>query len=201
LKSLAELVAIVAVALFFALAIQAFAIKPYLIPSRSMAPTLQEGQRVIVNRISHKLGSDPKIGDITVFRPPAGADSDRCGIAGEGPGYYGAASHRSCSRPTVQRSNQTFVKRVVGLPGNTIAVHDGHVIRNGRPTREPFTAACGASTECNLDPITVPKGEYFLMGDNRGESNDSRYWGPVPRDWIIGEAIVTYWPPGRIGVP
>jgi signal peptidase I len=184
LKSLAELVAIVAVALFFALAIQAFAIKPYLIPSRSMAPTLQEGQRVIVNRISHKLGSDPKIGDITVFRPPAGADSDR-----------------SCSRPTVQRSNQTFVKRVVGLPGNTIAVHDGHVIRNGRPTREPFTAACGASTECNLDPITVPKGEYFLMGDNRGESNDSRYWGPVPRDWIIGEAIVTYWPPGRIGVP
>jgi signal peptidase I len=101
----------------------------------------------------------------------------------------------------VQRSNQTFVKRVVGLPGDTIAVHDGHVIRNGRATREPFTAACGASTECNLDPITVPKGEYFLMGDNRGESNDSRYWGPVPRDWIIGEAIVTYWPPGRIGVP
>jgi signal peptidase I len=85
LKSLAELVAIVAAALFFALAIQAFAVKPYVIPSRSMAPTLRVGQRVIVDRISHHLGSDPKIGDITVFRPPAGADDDRCGIAGEGP--------------------------------------------------------------------------------------------------------------------
>ena len=201
LKSLAELVAIVAAALFFALAIQAFAVKPYVIPSRSMAPTLRVGQRVIVDRISHHLGSDPKIGDITVFRPPAGADDDRCGIAGEGPDYYGAASHRSCSRPTGQQSDQTFVKRVVGLPGDTIAVRDGHVIRNGRLTREPFTAACGASTECNLDPITVPGGEYFLMGDNRGASNDSRYWGPVPRDWIIGKAVVTYWPPDRIGAP
>jgi signal peptidase I len=200
-KSFAELVGIVAVALFFALAIQAFAVKPYLIPSGSMVPTLQVGQRVLVDRISHHLGGDPKLGDITVFTPPAGADDDRCGVTGEGPDYDGAASHRSCSRPTAKHSDQTFIKRVVGVPGDTIAVRDGHVIRNGRLTSEPFTAACGAATECNLDPIKVPSGEYFLMGDNRGASNDSRYWGPVPRDWIIGKAIVTYWPLNRIGAP
>lgn len=192
---------IVAVALFFALAIQALAVKPYLIPSRSMTPTLQVGQRVLVDRISHHLGSDPQIGDITVFTPPAGADDSRCGIAGEGPDYDGVASHRSCSRSTAQHSSQTFVKRVVGLPGDTIAIRDGHVIRNGNLTREPFAAACGAASECNLDTIRVPRGQYFLMGDNRGESNDSRYWGPVPRQWIIGKAFATYWPPNRIGTP
>jgi signal peptidase I len=201
LKSFAELVAIVAVALFFALAIQALAVKPYLIPTPSMVPTLAVGQRVLVNRLSHHLGADPKLGDITVFTPPAGADDDRCGLPGEGPGYDGPASHRSCSRPTPTQSHETYVKRIVGLPGDTIAVRDGHVVRNGHMTREPFTAPCGDAAECNLDAITVPPDQYFLMGDNRGASNDSRYWGPVPRKWIIGKAIVTYWPLGRIGTP
>lgn len=166
-----------------------------------MEPTLQIGQRVLVDRISHHLGADPKIGDVTVFRPPAGADDNRCGVAGEGPTYDGPASRHSCSRSTPERSDQTFVKRVVGLPRDTIAVRDGHVIRNGRLTREPSTANCGAGTACNLDPIKVPSGQYCLMGDNRGASNDSRYWGPVSRGRIIGEAVVTYWPPNRIGAP
>jgi signal peptidase I len=193
-----EMVAIVGAAVFFALTIQAFAVKPYRIPSGSMLPTLQPGQRILVDRFSHLLGSDPAVGDVTVFTPPRGAETSSCGVLGQGPFYDGRASHASCSRPTADRAHTTFVKRVVGVPGDTIAVRNGHVIRNGRPATEPFASSCGGA-ECNLDAITVPSGSYFLMGDNRGNSDDSRYWGPVPRSWIIGQAFVSYWPLGRVG--
>jgi signal peptidase I len=199
-----ELVALVAGALFFALAIQAYAVKPYVIPSESMLPALAPGQRVLVDRFSHTLGSDPKIGDITVFRPPSGAETDgegQCGTAGEGPSYdYGPASTQSCSHPTAERGEKTYIKRLVGLPGDRIEIRNGHVVRNGRRASEPFANAC-EDPACNLDPIVVAKGEYFLMGDNRDNSNDSRFWGPVPRAWIIGKAVATYWPPSRIGAP
>src|SRR3954449_6479129 len=198
LRSMLEMVVIVAAAVFFALTIQAFAVKPYRIPSGSMLPTLKPGQRILVDRFSHLTGSNPAVGDITVFTPPRGAATNACGITGEGPFYSGPESHASCTRPTATKADTTFVKRVVGLPGDTIAVRNGHVIRNGKPQEEPFASSCEGA-ECNLAPITVPRGDYFLMGDNRGNSDDSRYWGPVPRDWIIGEAIVSYWPLGRLG--
>ncbi len=199
LRSSIELVLIVAVALFFALTIQAFAIKPYRIPSGSMLPTLKIGQRILVDRASHRLGADPKIGDITVFTPPKGAETGACGDPGEGPFYDGGpATRRSCAKPTPQQASTTFVKRVVGLPGDTIAVVNGHVVRNGKLAKEPFASSCGGG-DCNLAPIKVPVGDYFLMGDNRGNSDDSRFWGPVPRSWIIGKAIATYWPPGKLG--
>ena len=202
MRSFAETVAIVATALFFAITIQAFAVKPYKIPSESMAPTLVVGQRVLVDRFSHHVGGDPKLGDITVFMPPPTAESagGQCAIAGEGPSYPGApASRRSCSRAVPGKGPRAFVKRVVGMPGDRIAVRDGHVIRNGRRAREPFAIACGGGPECDLAAIEIPTGHYFLMGDNRGNSADSRYWGPVPRDQIIGRAVATYWPLGRIG--
>jgi signal peptidase I len=200
-----ELVALVAGALFFALAIQAYAVKPYVIPSNSMLPTLKPGQRVLVDRFSHTLGGDPRLGDITVFRPPSGAESangeGQCGATGEGPSYsYGAGSTHACSRPTATRADKAYIKRLVGLPGDRIAVRDGHVIRNGHEASEPFASAC-SDPACNLDPIVIGAGEYFFMGDNRGNSNDSRFWGPVPRAWIIGKAVATYWPPKSIGVP
>jgi signal peptidase I len=199
-----ELVLIVAGALFFALAIQAFAVKPYVIPSPSMLPTLKVGQRILVDRFSHTLGSNPKLGDVTVFHPPRGSDDDgagQCGIPGQGPSYNsGPGIGQSCSKPTAAQASDTFVKRVVGLPGDRIEVRRGHVIRNGVPAKEPFAATCD-DADCNLRAITVPAASYFLMGDNRGESDDSRYWGPVPRAWIIGKAIITYWPPDRIGIP
>jgi signal peptidase I len=200
-----ELVALVAGALFFALAIQAYAVKPYVIPSNSMLPTLKPGQRVLVDRFSHTLGGNPELGDITVFTPPSGAESDtgggQCGAAGEGPSYdYGAGSTHSCSRPTAARADKTYIKRLVGLPGDRIAVRDGHVIRNGREASEPFANSC-SDPVCNLDPIVIGAGEYFFMGDNRDNSNDSRFWGPVPRAWIVGKAVATYWPPKSIGVP
>jgi len=202
LRAFAEQVGVVAAALFFAFVIQAFAVKPYVIPSGSMLPTLQVGQRVLVDRFSHRIGGAPKLGEVTVFMPPPGASlsGGQCAIAGEGPSYdAGPLLHRSCSQALPGAGPKPFVKRVVGLPGDTIAVRGGHVVRNGVRAAEPFAAPCGGGPECNLDPIVVPAGHYFLMGDNRGDSDDSRYWGPVARGQIIGHAVATYWPPSRIG--
>ncbi len=76
----------------------------------------------------------------------------------------------------------------------------GHVIRNGTREKDAYIASCSAGEDCNFPtPIVIPPGDYFMMGDNRGDSDDSRYWGPVPGNWIIGTAFFTYWPPDRIG--
>ena len=197
-RGLLELFVTVAGALFFALAIQAFAVKPYRIPSGSMLPTLKVGQRIIVDRFTHRIGSEPELGDVTVFKPPRGADTSVCGNPGEGPFYGGSLSRQSCSKPTGGEGEEAFVKRIVGLPGDRIAVRDGHVVRNGKQLDEPYMLPCRGGA-CDLQPITVPDGHYFLMGDNRGNSDDSRFWGPVPEDMIIGEAILSYWPIGRLG--
>jgi signal peptidase I len=194
-----ELAFTVAVALVLALSVQAYAVKPYRIPSASMEPTLQVGDRVLVNRFSHRLGSEPQLGDIVVFHPPSGADAvpPRCGTPGQGEG-----SPTPCSRPTPAASSQTFIKRVVGIGGDRIAIRHGHVVRNGKLEREPFVAACGSGWECNVPrSITVPRDAVYLMGDNRGLSEDSRFWGPVPVSRVIGEAVVVYWPPGDLGSP
>jgi signal peptidase I len=194
--SLVELVVIVIIALALALGIQAFLIKPYRIPSESMVPTLQVGQRVLVDRIGNRFG-DPSIGDVIVFHPPAGSDSDTCGNPSRPEGA-------ACDRPTKDRAGVNFIKRVVGKPGDTIAIRNGHVFRNGKREKDPYindTCSGDLGRGCNLPvPIKVPAGHWFMMGDNRGESDDSRFWGPVPRSWIIGSAFATYWPPKRIGL-
>jgi signal peptidase I len=192
--SLLELVLIVAVALALALGIQAFLIKPYRIPSGSMIPTLQIGQRVLVNRIGHRFGP-PHIGDIVVFHPPASADGgvQQCG-GNPPPGQV-------CLHESHRRSPLNYIKRVVAGPGDHVAIRDGHVVLNGKLQKEPFIRPCGGGEACNLPrTVTIPAGHWFMMGDNRGSSDDSRYWGPVPEQWIIGEAFATYWPPGRIGL-
>ena len=189
----------VAVAIGLALSVQAYAVKPYRIPSESMEPTLNVGDRVLVNRFSHRLGSQPKVGQIVVFHPPAGADASppRCGSSGQA--VDGASP---CARPTHTASPRTFIKRVVGVGGDRIGIRGGHVVRNGTLQREPFAAACGAGAECDFPrAITVPKGYVFLMGDNRGLSEDSRFWGPVPVSWVIGQAVAVYWPPRDLGSP
>jgi len=189
-----ELIVIVATALLIALAVQWLLIKPYRIPSGSMEPTLDVGQRVLVNRISHRLGDNPDIGNIITFHPPAGADQPQAICGAERP------DGQPCPKPTAERSNQTFIKRVVGVGGDRISVREGHVIRNGKEASEPFIAPCGGGQGCDMPTaITVPKGYVFVMGDNRGASDDSRFWGPVPDKWVIGQAFATYWPPKRIG--
>ena len=192
-SSLLELVMIVAVALGLALAIQAFLVKPYRIPSESMVPTLEVGQRVLVNRLGERF-SDPAIGDVVVFHPPRGAETaNECGV--EKP------EDAACSRPTPERADVNFIKRVVAGPGDRLSIKDGQVILNGKPQKEPYTRPCGGGPECNYPTeITVPAGHYFMMGDNRGSSDDSRFWGPVPEEWVIGGAFATYWPPRRVGL-
>jgi signal peptidase I len=188
-----EVVVIVALAIGLALGIQAFLVKPYQIPSESMEPTLDVGQRVLVNRIFTRLGDDPDRGDVVVFHPPAGADNNQCGA----PHKNGQA----CPLPTPEEGDTNFIKRVVGLPGDTLAIKDGIPIVNGEPYQGDFEIrACRGLGDCDFPkPITIPPDHYFMMGDNRGASDDSRFWGPVPRDWIIGQAFFTYWPPDRIG--
>jgi signal peptidase I len=185
----------VALALGLALGIQAFLVKPYQIPSESMEPTLDVGQRVLVNRLGYHFG-DPSVGDIVVFNPPSGAEmGNQCGVTHQ--------NGQPCPTATPEKADVNFIKRIVAGPGDTLSVRDGHPVVNGvAKTDEPYTRPCGpGGGSCNLPiQITIPADHYFMMGDNRGQSDDSRFWGPVPRDWIIGKAFATYWPPNRIGI-
>ncbi len=187
------MVVIVALALGLALAIQAWIVKPYQIPSESMVPTLDVGQRVLVNRFIYHF-KNPAIGDIVVFHPPSGADNGtECGVV--------RRNGEPCPKPTAGESSQNFIKRIVAGPGDTLSVKEGHPVVNGVEKKdEPYIEPCAGGAECNLPKtITIPPDHYFMMGDNRGASDDSRFWGPVPKEWIIGEAFFTYWPPDRIG--
>jgi signal peptidase I len=193
-NSLVEVVVTIAVGLAVALTIEAVAVKPYRIPSASMEPTLDVGQRVLVSRIGHRLGRDPKVGDIVVFDPPFGAAAGLC----IGP-HSGRGTRRACDRPGRGKHPQVFIKRVVAVGGDTLAVRNGRVVRNGKLASEPFIRPCGGS-ECNFpEAIRIPEGDVFVMGDNRGDSDDSRFWGPVAVSRVIGRAFATYWPPSRIG--
>ena len=201
-SSLVELVVIIAVALGLALGIQAFIIKPYRIPSGSMEPTLRVGQRVLVNRIGMDFG-EPHVGEIAVFHPPEGAEQEECGPRPHVISLGAAA----CDQPVPEQSSVNFIKRVVAGPGDEIYVKEGHVFRKAAGKSEfvaeqdPYIRACGSSPECNFPkPIKIPAGHWFMMGDNRGESDDSRFWGPVPTGWVIGGAVATYWPPDHIGI-
>jgi len=184
----------VAVALGLALGIQAFLIKPYKIPSESMVPTLEVGQRVLVNRIGARF-SDPDVGDVVVFHPPKGAE-DLDGKCASSP-----PNGQVCLKATSEKADVNFIKRVVAGPGDRLRIRGGRVILNGKPQKEPFIKPCPVRDGCDYPrEVTIPAGHYFMMGDNRGSSDDSRFWGPVPEKWIIGAAFGTYWPPKRIGL-
>ena len=197
-KSAVELVVTIGIAIGLAILVQAFIVKPYRIPSPSMVPTLDVGQRVLVNRLS----THPGVGDIVVFHPPHGADgyTPVCGAPGEGANPNGSVYAQPCGMPTTQESSQTFIKRVVGVGGDRIEIVNGHVYRDGVRENDPYIEPCQGSSSCNFrKAITIPPGYFFMMGDNRPNSDDSRFWGPVPTKWIIGVAFFTYWPPRRIG--
>ena len=194
--AIVELVLIVGFAVGLALVIQAFVVKPYQIPTGSMIPTLEVGQRVLVQRVSYHF-SDPEVGDIVVFHPPEGADSNaRCGVQ-----IKLTPQREPCPEPIDTPDDTNFIKRVVATPGDTLSVKDGHAIVNGEPIPDDFIKPCANQAGCDMpQQITIPPDHYFMMGDNRGSSDDSRFWGPVPKDWIIGKAFATYWPLDRIGI-
>ena len=181
---IADWVVTLLVAVVFVLVFEAEVAKPYRIPSASMEPTLHcarpaEGckagtsDRVIADRLAYRFHG-PRRGDIVVFTAPS-------------------AAARAC------QSGGTFVKRVVGLPGERLAAHGGRVYVDGRRLDESAYLRQGVFTA--LAPTTVPQGDYFMMGDNRGDSCDSRAWGAVPRRNVIGRVDLTYWPPQRLGWP
>jgi signal peptidase I len=155
------------------------------VTSSSMRPTLAVGRVFPLDTTAYR-SSSPRIGDIVAFHAPEGAMPDRpvCGVS--------RPAGAVCPQPTPNRSNEIFVKRVVAGPGDTVAVLGGIVVRNGVPQHEPYIAACGASQECNFPtPVQIPPGEWFVMGDDRGASNDSRNWGPVQTAWIMGRVKVS----------
>lgn len=186
-----------AVAIATAIFVQAFVVKAYSIPSGSMIPTLQIGQRVLVDRVSERF-AEPQVGDILVFHPPAGAEAMTAGCADP---LSGVGRQKACGTPAARVEKTNFIKRVVGVAGDRISVRDGHVIRNGRQADEPFIDACTSpAPECDFrEEIVVPAGTVYMMGDNRADSYDSRFWGPVAVEQVIGRARATYWPLDRIG--
>lgn len=191
-----ELAFICAFAIGLALAIQAWAVKPFQIPSGSMEPTLEIGQRVLVERVSTEFGADPEPGDVIVFHPPAAAvnNAPDCTVP------PAQLAGRPCPEAAPEEADENFIKRVVGVPGDRLKILDGVPVVNGERFQGDWrTIPCGPR-QCNFPrPITIPPDHYFLMGDNRPGSDDSRFWGPIPREWIIGKAILTYWPPQRVG--
>ena len=183
MKRVLEYAGIAVVAVLVALAVQAWLIKPYRIPSESMLDTLRPGDRVLVNRFVYHL-REPERGDVVVFRYPRDPDV-------------------------------VFIKRIIGAPGDVVEVRDGSVYVNGRPVKEPYVhrtrgladptiaqASIAGSTLHDpwslSEPYKVPAGQYFVMGDNRTDSDDSRDWGTVSRSAIVGEGLATYWPLSRL---
>jgi signal peptidase I len=157
----------------------------YRVPSGSMEPTLPIGTTVVVKK------KPPTVGAIVVFHPPNGAVEQRCG-----PTHYEVTLDGApCDQTNPQESSELFIKRIVAGPGDEILIRAGHVYRKARGAgkfireRDPYIRACDGVAECNFPiPIKVSAGHWFLLGDNRGESDDSRFWGPVPTAWIVGVA-------------
>jgi signal peptidase I len=171
-------VAALVTALWVWVLIEGTQIERYKVPSEAMQPTYPLGSKVTVDKSAYD-DRDPEINDIVLFHPPAGAEQSRCGLQPPRGG--------PCPRPTPERSGVTFIKRIVAGPGDTLSIRDGHAVVDGAVAEEDFTEACNQGSGCNLPvPITIPPDHYFVLGDNRPASDDSRFWGPVPREWLIG---------------
>lgn len=181
LRTLVEWFFLAVCALVLALLIRVFLVQAYYIPSRSMQHTLQEDDRVLVNKLSYRFG-DIQRGDVIVFAKPDNTPGE----------------------------TKDFIKRVIALPGETIAFSDGQVLIDGNPYYEPYvdrsiTSTSGQLMQCANEPhavdyCLVPEGTVFVMGDNRESSTDSRTFGPIEIDSIVGRAFIKLWPLGDIGL-
>jgi signal peptidase I len=184
-RSILDWIVSIAVAVLVVLAVKVEVANPYRVPSASMEPTLHcarpadgclagHSDRVVANRFIYRF-RDPKRGEIVVFDAPAKTLA-ACGESG------------------------TFVKRIVGMPGEVVSERNGIVSIDGRPLDEPYVAAPRRDHRTQTWP-RVPTDSYFMLGDNRRRSCDSREWGTVAREDLIGPVFLTYWPPGRLGSP
>jgi signal peptidase I len=170
-EKLRENVQILTIALILAFIIRTFIAEPRFIPSDSMFPTLFKSDRLVIEKVSYKL-HPPHRGDIIVFEPPSQLQTQ---------GYT---------------KDQAFIKRVIGLPGENVTVHEGKVYINEQPLEEKYIAE---PPDYEMSSVVVPENNLFVMGDNRNNSNDSHIWGFLPQRNIIGHAIFRFWTWSRIG--
>ena len=186
-----EIPVLLVTAAVIAFLIKSFVAQAFYIPSESMVPQLQVNDRVVVSRIAYRL-HDPRRGDIVVFDDPregAGDDDENRPnlvvrfIRGVG-GAVGI----------VQPSTEEFIKRVVGLPGETVEGKAGRVYVNGRVLYEPYLP--DGTVTSDFAPVVVPEGSLWVMGDNRSNSSDSRFFGPIRRSTVQGRTVLRVWPPG-----
>jgi len=200
-----ELPVLVALALGIALVIKAFLIQAFFIPSASMEPTLEIRDRVLVNKLTYRF-HEPERGDVIVFHEPAG---DPCARA-----VPQEMLPEECRRNAVQKTrdwfaelfgiptgdiaNKDYIKRIVALPGETFEMREGVIYINGEKTDFPSSKDEGPQLDkTDWTPVTIEPDHYFVMGDNRGNSSDSRVFGPIHRDKVVGKAFVIIWPPTR----
>ena len=183
-----ELPGLILVAFVLALLIKTFLVQAFFIPSASMVPTLEVGDRVLVNKLVYDFG-EPQRFDIIVFEDPNAPEVDR--------GFFQAIwSWLTEGLGFASAQEQDFIKRVIGLPGDQLEIRDGHVLINGERIEEPPKVQLDSST---FGPITVEPEKVFVMGDNRANSSDSRsLLSQIPYDKIVGKAFVLLWPPSRL---
>jgi signal peptidase I len=174
-RAAVEWVVVVVVALLAAFLVRTFVFQTFYIPSGSMEPTLQIGDRIIVSKLSYDLHSVQR-GNIIVFHAPPREVS-------------------VCADPDIK----DLVKRVIGLPGETISSVGNTILIDGRPIRQPWFPPTPLGPP--IPKTTIPANSYFVLGDNRTNSCDSRMWGSLPGSDIIGHVVLKIWPLSQFGVP
>lgn len=188
---LVELPILIVIALVVAVLIKTFFVQAFFIPSGSMIPTLQVDDRVMVNKLSYTFGG-PERGDIVVFDSPfAAASDDESFVAAAWRAVKESLGIQTALVP------DDLIKRVMALPGETIEIRDNSVLIDGTTIDEPYLSP-GVIMQ-DFGPQTIPDGMVFVMGDNRGSSHDSRKFGAIPQETIVGRAFVLLWPFGRFG--
>lgn len=189
-RVLLEIPLLLVAAAVIALVVKAFLAQAFFIPSESMEPQLATGDRVVVSRLSYQV-HEPRRGDVVVFDDPTQPPVvDRSLL----PVRLGREALEALG--IIEPRGRELIKRVVALPGETVSGQGGQVVVNGRPLIEPYLSAPDITDD--FVPIRVPEEHVFVMGDSRRNSKDSRRFGPVPTDLLVGRAIARVWPPGRI---